>query len=417
MKEALATEPVVTSAANVPEQSLHQKDVLPAEASSGLFVQTKLSVGAPDDPFEREADWVADQVMRIPERNFLEHNSTTTNISAQSQSLSPNISPIIQRQQAATQQVTLPSITSQIRYRPSGVITRTEFDRYVTTYYGVTNVHTGTQSEQEQRLTRHGVPAATIANWQSWDPGSASEDYTSIINGMEDMLTAIGAMPQVNTILFFQRQYEPDPTTGAGIPNPTTGASFGAGELTIYSAFSGSTHPAIGVNTSTGAPTNPPNRSADISYNIIHELGHGVGEAGSNNSRQMFDQFNATVGWIGSPSVLYDMGQPSVLAAITNSTSLPSQHIITPGRWNDPSVREQPMSQYAVQGGPGEDFAESVAAYISNPSALQQRSPLRYQFINSNIASWTPRMRGTIPALVQPPKGDFNLPTGNTRIA
>ncbi|MDB5014960.1 MAG: hypothetical protein JWQ25_3162 [Daejeonella sp.] len=70
MKEAVASEPVVASAANAHKQSLPLNDVLLAEAGAGLFVQTKLSVGAPDDPLEREADSVADKVMRMPEQNF-----------------------------------------------------------------------------------------------------------------------------------------------------------------------------------------------------------------------------------------------------------------------------------------------------------------------------------------------------------
>src|ERR1700743_145882 len=34
-------------------------------------IQPKLAVGAPDDPFEREADAMADTVMRMPEKNFV----------------------------------------------------------------------------------------------------------------------------------------------------------------------------------------------------------------------------------------------------------------------------------------------------------------------------------------------------------
>jgi len=33
----------------------------------GPRIQTKLTVGAPDDAYEREADQVADEVMRMPE--------------------------------------------------------------------------------------------------------------------------------------------------------------------------------------------------------------------------------------------------------------------------------------------------------------------------------------------------------------
>lgn len=33
----------------------------------GQLIQTKLTIGAPDDKYEQEADRVADQVMRMPE--------------------------------------------------------------------------------------------------------------------------------------------------------------------------------------------------------------------------------------------------------------------------------------------------------------------------------------------------------------
>jgi len=378
------------------------------------YIQTKLQVNPFDDSMAAEGSG-----MKTPSTNFLEYKSASNGSVNPTHRIS-NVSGqgnIIQRQPAPAQQTPAPTISSQIRFRPEGVLSRQEFDQYVRTYYGVSDVHTGTQSEQEQRLTRHDVPTPSITNWQAWDPGTASEDYTSIIDGVEEMLDAFGAMPQVRTIIFFKLHYQADPTTGVGIPEPSTGASFGAGELTIFEGFTGSTRPATGRSTTTPATRQLPDRSAAITYNIIHELGHGVGEAASNNSRQMFDQFNAAVGWIGSPPVLYDIAQADVQTAITNSTALPNQHIISPSRWNDVNVIEQPMSQYAVRGGPSEDFAETVTAYVQNPTVLQQRSPRRHQFIHANIGSWTSMMRKTAPGMSRQPKGDFNLPSGDTAYA
>src|ERR1700730_5491172 len=40
----------------------------PVWAQLALSIQPKLAISAPDDPFEREADRVADQVMRMPDR-------------------------------------------------------------------------------------------------------------------------------------------------------------------------------------------------------------------------------------------------------------------------------------------------------------------------------------------------------------
>ena len=75
MKEAVASEPVVTSAANAQKQSLPQTDPT-TEVSTGLFFQTKLSVGSPDDPLEKEADDTAERVMRMPDTSFIQRKCT-----------------------------------------------------------------------------------------------------------------------------------------------------------------------------------------------------------------------------------------------------------------------------------------------------------------------------------------------------
>ncbi|REG83998.1 eCIS core domain-containing protein [Algoriphagus antarcticus] len=72
MKEAVVSEPAVSSAASAQQQSLQQTDFLPADASTGLFFQTKLTVGSPDDPLEKEADDTAASIMRMPENSFIQ---------------------------------------------------------------------------------------------------------------------------------------------------------------------------------------------------------------------------------------------------------------------------------------------------------------------------------------------------------
>jgi hypothetical protein len=59
--EAKASEPIMEK----------QADKLP-EKKSNLVLQPKLTVGAPDDPYEKEADTVADKVMRMPEQSFVQ---------------------------------------------------------------------------------------------------------------------------------------------------------------------------------------------------------------------------------------------------------------------------------------------------------------------------------------------------------
>lgn len=72
MKETVTSEPVVANAANAHNQSLPSNDVLPDRSTCGLNIQTKLTVGTPDDPLEEEADYMADQVMRMPQNSFIQ---------------------------------------------------------------------------------------------------------------------------------------------------------------------------------------------------------------------------------------------------------------------------------------------------------------------------------------------------------
>ena len=62
--------PVVEPKALQPAEHI-KKDVYP-ERGKQLFVQSKLTVGAPNDPYEHEAEAVADKVMQMPEQNFLQ---------------------------------------------------------------------------------------------------------------------------------------------------------------------------------------------------------------------------------------------------------------------------------------------------------------------------------------------------------
>ena len=52
-----------------------EKPLLPEKKKDNeqnLCIQTKLTVGAPDDPYEKEADSVADSIMRMPQQNFVQ---------------------------------------------------------------------------------------------------------------------------------------------------------------------------------------------------------------------------------------------------------------------------------------------------------------------------------------------------------
>ncbi|AHF17462.1 hypothetical protein NIASO_08170 [Niabella soli DSM 19437] len=53
----------------VPAQRRSDPGIQPAHK---ILLQCKLSIGAVDDPFEQEADEMADKVMRLPEQNFVQ---------------------------------------------------------------------------------------------------------------------------------------------------------------------------------------------------------------------------------------------------------------------------------------------------------------------------------------------------------
>ena len=69
-------QPILTNAAFNKEAA---KENIYTESLSRLSIQRKLSVGAPDDPLEDEADAMADRVMRMPENNFIQHQYNSCN--------------------------------------------------------------------------------------------------------------------------------------------------------------------------------------------------------------------------------------------------------------------------------------------------------------------------------------------------
>src|ERR1044072_1291138 len=72
MKQTLPS-PTVSPQIPASAVSLHANEKsLPATQSKSLIIQTKLTVGATDDPLEHEADAMADKVMRMPEQNFIQ---------------------------------------------------------------------------------------------------------------------------------------------------------------------------------------------------------------------------------------------------------------------------------------------------------------------------------------------------------
>lgn len=309
-----------------------------------------------------------------------------------------------------------------------GEMTWDDFRHTMLRRYGVAEIRVGTFEEQASRLPAPGgnpPPGFARATWQQFDPGPSSPLYTWIVQAFEDFEQSIGGVPPVHTILFFDMHYEAPqpPAPQVATPDPDTGASFGAGELVVYRGvtrlnkglpmarsnpqghYPGS--PTLGLGgpgSSPGAPIPAPSREESANAMIVHELGHGLTEAAHRADPNVFDAYKQAVGWIGSPPRLYDIGAQTVQQALQQGTAPPAALEITVNHWNDPRWVEQPLSDYMVAGGPSEDFAEAVLAYVRDPALLRSRSPRRHAFIQGRIELWRTQL------LVRPPVGDFPLP-------
>jgi hypothetical protein len=314
---------------------------------------------------------------------------------------------------------------------PAGAaISRAEFERVLRRRFAVQRIATGTEEEQRSLLTpRGGTPpqGITLPEWQSWDPGPSSPVYDLILAGLEETATSLGGVPEVREILFFRINYVVGPS-GVGVPDRDTGASFGAGHLTIYArAVTGAkglptgrstaagTYPSVvavlapGPTETAGAPVPLPTPGQHTRRVVTHELGHGVTEAAMAAGPQIFARYQRAVGWTtGGTARLFDIGQPAVRQALTSGTPPPPTFEITPDTWNAPAWIEQPISRYMVEGGPGEDFAEAIMAFVHEPALLVARSPARFRFIEAHRAQW-------LPFLTRLPQiGDFPVPRGDS---
>jgi hypothetical protein len=305
-------------------------------------------------------------------------------------------------------------------------IDRTEFERVLRSRFGVQRIATGTEDEQRALLTpRSGAPAGgiTLPGWRSWDPGSSSPVYVVILAALEETATRLEGVPAVREILFFHTHYVVG-ASGVVIADPDTGASFGAGHLTIYErsisgrkglptgrSTAGGNYPFVVAvlapesSETAGAPLPLPTLEQSLRRTVTHELGHGVAEAAMASDPQTFVRYRQAVGWTaGAPVRLFDVGQQAVRQALATGAAPPAGFEITPDTWNAPGWIEQPITRYMVEGGPAEDFAEAVMAYVQEPALLAARSPTRLRFVQEHRAQWLPFLEKL------PQVGNFPIP-------
>ena len=151
------TKATTSSAANELPVQESMNDVLYKENIQRLPIQRKLSIGTVDDPLEYEADAMADQVMRMPESNFIQRKCARCEEGEQVQRkpLAASITPFIQKK-GADGGTAIEGVTNKINSTKgsgSGMDSNTQNfmqSRFGTDFSGV-KIHTGSDSIQMNR--------------------------------------------------------------------------------------------------------------------------------------------------------------------------------------------------------------------------------------------------------------------------
>lgn len=278
--------------------------------------------------------------------------------------------------------------------------------------WGVERVYEGTLDSQAARLLRNrmqyfGSPAERTdipdllraAGWRAWSPAGGSDLYAWLVRAFERFERVFGGVPPVQEVAFYATDYRfVPPADGGPALRPVAGvaADFGGGQMAIYhTAETRATTGRIAAGPSAaGAPAATPSPTAEegFQFNVIHELGHGLVEAVLGGlDPTMLNAYGAHVGWFNGR--LYDGQVEAVRDAIDHQRGAPpAEHRITEATWNDGRWREQPLSAYMVSA-LSEDFPEAVAAYVTQPALLRQRSPRRYEFLHGRLASFRQALR------------------------
>ncbi len=124
----------------------------PEEDQAEFPVQAKLTIGAPDDEYEQEADRVADQVLRMPEPTNPDEESAQIGLQANQQLLSRNVSLQGGSDHGSTTRVN-PTIAADIhslngRGNPLPLSTRSFFEPRFGADFSNVRVHTDTRSAE-----------------------------------------------------------------------------------------------------------------------------------------------------------------------------------------------------------------------------------------------------------------------------
>jgi hypothetical protein len=290
-------------------------------------------------------------------------------------------------------------------------ISRAEFEQVLKDRWGVDDIHEGKQPEQELEKTRQNVtvqPGAWDAVWKPFNMPGRDTLYTSILQGFEDFAAALGGIPNVKHIVFWEKDYRVT-DDGRVVENAGAGASFGGDTMRIFKkvdkTFEMETSRAEPGSPSSLRQESPVDSATGIVRNITHELGHGLtGGAGADTSNR--DRFAAALCWMGTE--LFD-ATPANRQIIAAGQKPPPDQQITKGNFRDLKWSEQPLTEYMMEDS-GEDLAESVMAFVNRPGALKSRSPQRYTFIQTNKAILKPLLHGPTSTPAHPETSPSSTP-------
>lgn len=151
--------------------------------SPQVTVQTKLAVGASDDLYEKEADSVADKVMRMPGDTFAQRKCAECEKEEREKihrkPLSGNITPFIQRRSGGSSVQVSDGLSQQIQSsRGAGAALDKETGSFMSGRFGTdfsgVNIHTGSQAAKFN--TQLNAKAFTVGNDIFFNSGQYQPD-------------------------------------------------------------------------------------------------------------------------------------------------------------------------------------------------------------------------------------------------
>jgi hypothetical protein len=284
------------------------------KSQTPLLIQPKLSVGAVDDPFEREADAMADRVMRMPETSFIQRKCASCE---EEEQIHRKITPFIQKQGNGLEGgLASESVTNQINASrgggsrmPENTLSFME-SRFNTDFSGV-KIHTDSnavQMSRELNAQAFTVGSDIYFNSGKYAPESASGKHLlahelthTVQQGGSVGLAMRRIQRSVNTWggTWDTDQYDLKQDEANGTVYP---ASMGVRGVDITLKFTPNTNvdaELIGLTQSvqafvngTASYTNPTNQAMSITAATAKSINTGTGETDEGTAIDRAPQYN-----------------------------------------------------------------------------------------------------------------------------